>query len=325
MTRPVILCTLPMSAAGAAIVAPVADIVVVPDQKAQTLYAMINDADILLVRTHLPHDLFDRPNRLIGVVRNGTGLDMIPVESATAHGIPVANVPGANAQSVAEYCIGSFLMLARRFDAMDRDLRGKDWATARAHSAGTNELAGKTVGIVGMGTIGAALAKACHYGFGMRVLAYQPSARQLPDFVERADLDDLLAASDYVSLNCPLTSQTKHLMNEARLRRMKPTAVLVNAARGEVVDEAALARALRERWIKGAAIDVYSEQPLRRDHPLLQVDNAILTPHVAALTAESFDKMSTGAARQILQLLDGVPPDHLVNPEVWPRRRQPEQ
>lgn len=310
-----------MSPAGEDIVRPLADIVIAPDPSADTLRRAIGDADILLVRNQLPADIFERPNRLVGVVRNGTGLDFIPVDSATAQGIPVANVPGANAQAVAEYCIGALLALARRFGPMDRDLRDRDWTTARAHSADTIELAGKTIGIVGLGNVGAALARICHHGFGMRVLAVQPAGHPVPDFAQRVDLDHLLAASDFVSLNCPLTAETRHLIDEPRLRRMKPGAMLVNAARGEIVDEAALARALGERWIGGAAIDVYREQPLRRDHPLLGVDNALLTPHAASLTRESYDKMSVGAARQIVQLIEGVHPDHLVNPEAWPRRR----
>ncbi|WP_420994775.1 hydroxyacid dehydrogenase [Cupriavidus sp. 30B13] len=317
MTRPVILCTLPMHASGAALLAPVAELVVAPDTGADTLRRMVRDADYLLVRSHLPADLFDGAPRLKGVVRNGTGLDMIPVEAATALGIPVANVPGANAQAVAEYCIGAFLALARRFGAMDAALRGAGWAEARALSAPTVELAGKTAGIVGLGNIGGRLARICAEAFGMTVLASQPGEASLPAFATRATLDDLLRQSDFVSLNCPLTPQTHHLLDEARLRAMKPTAFLVNAARGEVVDEAALARALGERWIAGAALDVFARQPLARAHPLLALDNVILTPHAASLTQESSEKMSTGAARQLLQLMAGERPEFLVNPQAW--------
>jgi D-3-phosphoglycerate dehydrogenase / 2-oxoglutarate reductase len=322
MNKPTVLCTLPMDPAGAAIVAPVATISVAPDVSPETLRQLIADADILVVRNHLPADIFERPNRLLGVVRHGVGVDMIPVESATAHGIPVANVPGSNSQAVVEYCLGTFLLLARRFHAMDRALRGTGWNEARAISNATVELAGKTAGIVGLGNIGAALARACKHGLGMRVLGFQPARDKIPDFVEAVDLDTLIANSDFISLNCPLTAETRHLINEARLRAMKPSAVLVNASRGAVVDEAALARALAGNWIAGAALDVYAEQPLRRDHPLLALDNAVLTPHAAALTRESSAKMGIGAARQVVQLLQGQRPDHLVNPEVWGRYEQ---
>jgi D-3-phosphoglycerate dehydrogenase / 2-oxoglutarate reductase len=323
MRKITVLCTLPMDPAGAAMLAPAADIVVAPDQSAESLYRTIGLADILVVRSQLPADLFDRPNRLVGVVRHGTGLDLIPVESATAHGIPVANVPGANAQAVVEYCIGSFLALARGFERMDRTLRGDGWGRARGMTGAATELGGKTVGIVGLGAIGAALARVCKEGFGMRVLGYQRHADRMPAFVEAVSLDSLFAQSDFISLNCPLTEDTRHLVNAARLRSMKPDAVIVNAARGAVIDEMALAQALRERWIKAAAVDVFCEQPLRADHPFLALDNILLTPHAAALTRESSEKMGVGAARQILLLLNGERPEFLVNPKVWERRRRP--
>ena len=323
MKKITVLCTLPMDPAGAAMLESVANIVVAPNQSADSLYKSIGQADILVVRSQLPADLFDRPNHLLGVVRHGTGLDLIPVESATAHHIPVANVPGANAQAVVEYCVGSFLALARRFALMDATLRSDGWAAARSLTNSHTELAGKTVGIIGLGTIGAALARVCKEAFGMRVLGYQRNAGNLPSFVEAADLDTLFTQSDFISLNCPLTDATRHLVNTTRLRSMKKTAVIVNAARGAVIDETALGQALRERWIKAAAVDVFSEQPLPANHPFFLLDNIILTPHAAALTCESSEKMGVGAARQILQLLNGERPEFLVNPEAWERRRRP--
>jgi D-3-phosphoglycerate dehydrogenase len=324
LTRPrvKILCSIAMDPAGAAMLADVAEITSAADQSAASLYAAIGAADILVVRSQLPADLFDRPNRLACVVRHGTGLDLIPVESATAHGIPVANVPGANAQAVVEYCIGSFLALARRFETMDRTLRGEGWAAARKLTGATTELAGKTVGIVGLGTIGASLARLCADGFGMRVLGVKREGHDMPAGVEAVDIDALFERSDFVSLNCPLTAETRHLVDAQRLRRMKPDAVLVNAARGAIVDEAALARALREGWIKAAAVDVFAEQPLPQEHPFRALDNILLTPHAAALTRESSEKMGVGTARQILQLLAGERPSNLVNPQAWERRRR---
>jgi D-3-phosphoglycerate dehydrogenase len=318
-TKSTVLCTLPIDPAGVALLSPVANVIVASDERADTLRAAIAGVDALIVRTMLPSDLFDRPNRLLGVVRHGSGLDMIPVEAATAHGIAVANVPGANAQAVTEYCIASFLQLARRFDAMDRALRAGSWSAARALAGSATELAGKTAGIVGFGNIGSALARLCADGFGMRVVGYARRRETIPTFVEAVELDTLLASSDFVSLNCPLTPETTHLIDERRLRSMKPTAVLVNASRGPVVDEAALLRALEQRWIAGAALDVFDEQPLRTDHPFLGLDNVLLTPHAAALTQQSTRKMSVGAARQVVQLLAGERPEFLVNPSVWDR------
>ena len=317
-----VLCTLPMDPAGAAMLTSVADIVSAPDQSAESLYKSLGQADILVVRSQLPADLFDRPNRLIGVVRHGTGLDLIPVASATAHHIPVANVPGVNSQAVVEYCVASFLALARGFGRMDQTLRSDGWGNARALTGAATEIAGKTVGIVGLGAIGAALAQVCKVGFGMRVLGYQRNVATMPSFVEAVDLGTLFRESDFISLNCPLTDATRHLVNADRLRSMKKDAVIINAARGAVIDEAALAQALREGWIKGAAVDVFTEQPLARDHPFLSLENIILTPHAAALTRESSEKMGSGTARQILQLLNDERPEFLVNPEIWEHRRR---
>lgn len=314
-----ILCTLPMDPAGLALLDPAIEVVVAPEPDAETLYKMIGDADFLVVRNQLPADLFERPNRLLGVIRHGVGIDLIPVDSATVQAIPVANVPGSNARSVAEYCVGSFLSFARGIDHMGALLRSAGWGLARAQSAKAGELGGKTVGIIGLGAIGTSLAKICKYGFDMRILGFQRNPKNMPDFVESVDLDTLFSMSDFVSLNCPLTPETRHLVTADRLRRMKPNAVIVNAARGPVIDEQALLTALRENWIRGAALDVFSKQPLAADHPLLSLENVLLTPHVAGLTTESSQAMGVGTARQIMQLMAGERPEHLVNTEVWDR------
>ncbi len=315
--QPIVLCTLPINRAGVALLEKIARVIVAPDPSPGTLRRMIGDADVLLVRTQLPDDLFQQPNRLLGVVRHGTGLDFIPVRSATALGIPVANVPGANVRAVVEYCLASFLLLSRHFTDMNGKLHAEGWDAARAYSVADSELFGKTVGIVGMGMIGTALGQACHYGFGMHVITSHPHAKNIPAFAECVDLERLFARSDFISLNCSLNDTTRHLVNAERLALMKSGAIIVNASRGAVIDDEALIEVLRSRKIKGAALDVFVQQPLASDHPFLKLDNVILTPHAAALTQESTESMSVGAARQVLRLLAGERPEHLVNPEVW--------
>jgi D-3-phosphoglycerate dehydrogenase len=228
----------------------------------------------------------------------------------------VAYVPGANAQAVAEYVLGSLFELTRRFSRFDAALRTSGWAPARAAAHG-NEVAGKTVGIVGVGAIGRRVAAMCALGLRMNVLGYQPDASRFPADVKSAPLDVLLQESDFVTIHCPLTEATRHLIDARRLALMKPTALLVNAARGAIVDEQALVGALQARGIAGAALDVYAGQPLARDHPLLALDNVLLTPHVASLTHESIARMSVGSAQAILQLMRGQRPAYLANPEVW--------
>ena len=242
---------------------------------------------------------------------------MIPMEAATTQGIPVANVPAVNAEAVAEYCVSGMLLLIRRMHRLDRDLRATDWNTSRKVVDDATELCGRTVGIVGVGNVGRRVAEICHAGFRMRVLGNQRRLDALPDFVAGVDIDTLFRESDFIVLNCPLTPATNNLVNAARIATMKRTAFIINAARGQVIDEDALVAALRMRSIAGAVLDVYCEQPLRRDHPLLTLENVILTPHAAGLTQESMQRMSEGAAHEVVRLLAGERPVNLVNSEIW--------
>jgi D-3-phosphoglycerate dehydrogenase len=317
VARPRVLLTNPIDPLGEAILAPVAEIVHAPDAKPATLNALVRDADILMVRAFLPPDIFEQPNRLRGVVRHGVGLDMIPMESATAHGIPVANVPGSNAEAVAEYVLSGMLLIARRMQSMDRDLRAKDWPVARAHADSSTELLGRTLGIVGMGNVGRRVAEICTAAFRMKVLGTPTRSRPLPLYVEGADVERIFAESDFIVLSCPLNAATRGLVNAARIARMKPTAALVNVARGPVVDEGALAEALAAHRIRGAVLDVYEHQPLARDHPFLALDNVVLTPHAAGITDESMKRMSEGAAEEALRMIAFERPANLCNPEVW--------
>ena len=267
-------------------------------------------------------DAFEQPNRLRGVVRHGVGLDMIPMEAATAKGIPVANVPGSNAEAVAEFAVSGMLLIARQMHRIDRDLRDKDWPVARAHADSSTELFSRTLGIIGMGDVGRRAAEIGALGFRMRVLGTPSRRKAPPSYVESADVEAIFRESDFILLSCPLTAETKHLVNAVRLATMKPTAAIINAARGPVIDEMALVEVLAARRIRGAVLDVYGQQPLRRDHPLLTLDNVILSPHAAGLTDESVKRMSVGAAQEAVRLLAGEMPVSLCNPEVWERHLQ---
>jgi D-3-phosphoglycerate dehydrogenase len=314
--------TNPSVPVGENIIREVADLVTAPNANADTLRGLVGDCDVLIVRAKLPDDLFERPQRLKGVVRHGAGVDLIPMESATKLGIPVANVPGVNAQTVAEHVVTTMLMLARGTHRMDALVRTKGWDTARVISDSSLELSGKTVGIVGVGAIGKIVMRICHHGFGMKVVGYQRTADNLPKEVTGVPLDTLFSESDFVVLACPLTAETKGLASKARIASMKKDAVLVNVARGPVVDEAAITAALQARSIRGAALDVFDKQPLPMDHPLMQLDNVVITPHQAGLTVEAVERMSLGAAQETLRLLKGEKPLNFVNPEVWERRAQ---
>lgn len=297
------------------------DLVVASAPDPDTLRAEGRHADIIIVRAPLPADLFEAPARLRAAIRHGAGLDMIPVEAATQAGVLVANVPGVNAQTVAEHVLMVTLALQRRLRLVDRDLRRLGWTAGRAHADAGHDLAGRTLGIVGMGNVGRAVLRIARHGFGLDVLAATRSPASLPDGMRGVDLDTLMAQSDVVVLCCPLTAATRGMVSRQQIARMKSGAFLVNVARGPVVDETALVDALQSGAIAGAALDVFEHQPLAPDHPLLALDNVILTPHVAGISADSMERMGMGAAREAIRVLAGELPVNLCNPEVEARYR----
>lgn len=273
--------------AGEELLSKTTTIIRAPDSSPATLKRLAVDVDGILIRSKLPDDIFEAAPRVRAVVVHGTGTDLVPLESATAHGVMVANLPGINAQSVAEYCVMAMLMLGRGILPILDTLRTKNWDQARILGSGARELAALTLGIVGVGEIGSRLAKIARNGFGMKVLGRQRRLDRLPPEASAAPLDQLLRESDFVVLACPLTPQTKYLINEKTLGRMKPAAWLINVGRGPVVQEEALIDALRSKRIAGAMLDVYEHYRLEPGHPLFSFDNVILTPHLAAVTRES--------------------------------------
>jgi D-3-phosphoglycerate dehydrogenase len=287
-----------------------------PSADVDTLRQQARDVDGILIRSKLPEDIFDAAPRVRGVVVHGTGTDLVPIEAATAHGVMVANLPGINAQSVAEYCAMAMLLLARRILPILDTLRNRNWEQARLLGMHAHEITGLTLGIVGVGEIGSRLAKIARHGFGMRVLGHQRRLDRLPPEASPSPLNALLESSDFVVLATPLTPQTRHLINAKTLGMMKPTAWIINVGRGAVIQEAALIEALREKRIAGAMLDVYEHYRIEPGHPLFALDNVILTPHCAAVTKESRARASVAAADEMLRILRGERPRNLVNPEV---------
>jgi D-3-phosphoglycerate dehydrogenase len=320
MAAPIVALTNPIDARGEEILrAAGCEVRLGADQTPESLYRLCVDADAVIVRALLPPDIVARSPRLQCAVRHGVGVDMIPVEKCTEAGVIVANVPGANANAVAEFAVAQMLAACRHVEALDYKLRSEGWGPSRKTADGACELGGKTLGIVGVGSIGARLAEIARLGFGMRVLGYRRSRKELPAGVSYADLASLFAESDFAVLACPLTDETKGLVSADLLGRMKPTGWLINVSRGAVVDEPALVAALQECRIGGAALDVYTQQPLAQDHPLRLLDNAILTPHTAGLSVESMAAMSEIATLDVVRILRGEKPLNFINPEVWDR------
>jgi D-3-phosphoglycerate dehydrogenase len=291
---------------------------------AQAITAESAGAEIIVVRAPIPFGVASREPRLRALVRHGAGLDMINVDEATAAGVLVANVPGANALTVAEHVIWTAMALLRRQPQVTRDLYGSGWAAARSHADHGRELSGRTLGILGLGSVGKALARIAHRGFGMPVIAHTRSGSS-DDGVEAVSLQELLERSDILALCAPLTAETRGIVDAAVIARMKPGAILINVARGPLVVESALLKALTDGHLGGAALDVFDTQPLPADHPFMTLPNVILTPHMAGITEESMLRMGQGVVAEARRVLAGALPVNLANPAAVPdyRRRFP--
>ena len=283
------------------------------------LVELVKQADgILTCFSHVTSDVIraGANARLQVVGRYGIGVDNIDVEEATKCGIPVTYVPAYCLDEVTEQCLAFLLASARSICTYNSAVREGDWNLSR----GTPifRVRGKTLGILGFGKIGSTLAAKAS-GLGLRIIAYDPFEDLIkadPAGIESVSLEDLLAQSDYVSIHAPLIPQTRGLINEERLRLMKPTAFLINAARGAIIDMDDLARALRENWIAGAALDVFEPERLPADHPLLACPNLIATPHTAFYSEESVVDLEILAAENVAAILSGFRPASIVNPEV---------
>ena len=274
--------------------------------------------DELALHFHVDADLLQRSPNLLIVSSNGAGFDPVDVEACTEAGVLVVNQSGGNAHSVAEHVLGMMLTLSKRIIEADRTLRREPGVNRNA-LMGT-EAQGRTVGIVGIGNVGRRIAELCKGLLGMKVLAYDPylSREEIAARgAEKVELDELLRGSDYVSINCPLTRESRGMIGAREFSLMRKHAYFITTARGFVHDEAALEEALRNKRIAGAGLDVWSKEPPPPEHPLLQFDNVLASPHTAGVTREARENMGRIAAAQILDALDGKRPPRIINPEVW--------
>jgi len=286
------------------------DVVYAPDYVKQRpeLIAAVKDCDALIVRnlTQVNREVIDAAARMRVVGRLGVGLDNIDVAACEARGIKVIPASGANSLSVAEYVVGTAMLLLRTAYQSTGATAGGKWLKVELGRG--RETAGKTLGLIGFGGIGQLTAKLAQ-GLGMKVIAHDVAlAADAPVFkqtgVQSRTLDALLAEADVVSLHVPLLDSTRKLFNAANIAKMKPGAVLINTSRGGIVDEAATVAALKEGKLGGAAFDVFEKEPLP-DSPLFKdVPNLLLTPHIAGVTAESNDRVSNMIAREVIAFLE---------------------
>lgn len=289
-----------------------------------TLQREVVGADALVIRTAGVIDaaLLDAGRRLRVVGRHGVGYDQIDVDAATARGVQVVYTPGANTESVAEHVFALMIGLSKHFTRMIGELLAYNY-NARTSMVG-RDIAGKTLGIIGFGRIGRRVAAIGHLGFGMNVL-FNDIVDPPDEAVERChgqrvELGELLERSDYVTLHVPLDASTRQMINRQTLALMRPETILINTARGPVVDESAVAEALDARRLWGYGADVYTVEPPLPGHPLIGRPDVLLTPHSAAQTVESLTNMANTIAEEVIGVLNGVVPRYPVNDPIQVER-----
>ena len=318
-SRFVVCLTEPIHADGVAVLTRAAAVRYAANHDEAGLAEALAEADGLIIRVkgRVTESLLMRCPRLKVIARHGVGVDNVDVAAATRRRIPVCVTLGANTDAVAEHAFLLMLAVARRVVAVNAAVRRGAWEAHRETLyAG---LHGRTLGIVGMGRVGTRVVELAT-AFGMRRLGHDPALS--PEEIRRrgaepVGLTALLQAADVVTLHAPLTRETRHLVNRETLALMKPGAILVNTSRGGLIDDGALAEALRAGRLAGAGIDVTEPEPPTPDNPLLPLEQVLITPHVAAHTEDSMRRMAITAAKQVLMALHGRRPTMAINPNIW--------
>ena len=297
------------------------ELVVAEDPAPETVGPLMKDVQGLILRTgiKITRELIATADDLWIISRTGGGLDNVDVPAATHQQVIVTSNLGVNTSSVVEHALALMLALAKQLPTMDRAVRSENFSIRYQNLP--RDLQGKALGLLGFGRIGSEFARKCRQLFDMQIISHDPyigsSAKPSVDteveFVERREL---FSRSDVLSIHVPLTDETRHAIGARELAWMKPTALLINTARGPIVDEKALFNALQNNEIAGAGLDVFENEPVSENNPLLSLDNIILTPHSAALTRECVIRMAVEAARCVLAVFDNRVPSNVANPQV---------
>lgn len=293
----------------------------VPPPSREELLEAVKDADALYctLNERVDRELIDSAPRIRVVGTMSVGVDHIDVEYATSKGIYVVHTPGVLTETTADFAWALLMAAARRVVEADRMVREGRWTIPWAPTMMLgHDVHGKKLGIIGLGRIGAAVARRAN-GFNMEIMYYDVVRREDLERelgVRFTSLEELLREADFVSIHVPLTPETRRLIGERELRLMKPTAVLVNTARGPVVDEEALYRALKEGWIAAAGLDVFEVEPLPPDSPLTKLENVVLAPHIGSASHDTRNRMAEYAAEGVVKILRGEEPPNLYNRDV---------
>jgi glyoxylate reductase len=293
----------------------------------ELLLKKVKDVDGLLslLTEKIDKEVFDEAKKLKVVSNYAVGFNNIDVNEATKRGIYVTNTPGILTETTADCAFALLMASARRIVEADKNIRAREWIHAWGPKMFIGaDVHGKTLGIIGLGRIGTAMTRRAK-GFNMKVIYYDPCRREDLEKewgIGYTPLDELLATSDFVSVHVPLTEETYHLIGKEQFSKMKRTAYLINTSRGPVIDEKALYEALKNRTIAGAGIDVFENEPLDRNSPLIELDNIVMTPHIASASIETRTAMAVMAATNIVSVLLGKEPPNPVNPEVKAVRKK---
>ncbi len=296
----------------------VADVKRSENNHEQTLAREAENVDLIIVScfTKITATVLESAKNLKAVLKYGVGVDNIDLAAATQKGVLVVNCPEYGSDTIAEHAFALMICLAKKLLPVDALMREKGWLWPSPEFVGT-DLFSKTLGLIGFGRIGRVMANKA-LGFGMKLNIYDPyvSPDLARDFkAEFVSLDTLLQTSDVVTIHCILTSETENLVGAAELKKMKKTAFLIDVSRGAIIEEKALLTALQENWIAGAGLDVFAEEPLLPGHPLLALQNVILTPHLAWYTKEAAARLEQEILQQTLEILEGKTPQNIKNPE----------
>lgn len=282
------------------------------------------DALATLLSDKIDAEVYDSAPKLKIISQMAVGFDNIDVVEATKRGICVTNTPGVLTETTADFAWTLLMAVARRIVEADKYVRSGQWKVGwHPMMMQGRDIHGATLGIVGLGRIGCAIAKRAQ-GFDMKVLYYDVIRR--PDFekeynIKFAEMTQLFKEADFITINTPLSKETVHLVDEKKLKSMKKTAYLINNARGPIVDEKALYKALKEGWIAGAGLDVFEVEPTPIENPLLQLNNVVVAPHISSASYETRSRMAEMVAENLVAFFEGKKPPNLVNPEVMEAKK----
>lgn len=296
-----------------------AEVIIAPDTSEETAIRLLKDATGLILRatTQINAHVLEHAPQLKIIARTGVGVDNVDIDAASEKGIYVCNFPGMNNLTVAEHTVAQILALSKQVIHMHNSVISGNWN--ERFSTKQIEVANRTLGIIGMGQIGQLVAQKCSRGLGMEILAYDPYFKEefnVPSVSFADSLEEVFRFSDFISIHVPNLPETQGMVSEKLIAMMKKTAFIINTSRGAVIDEPALIKALQNKKIQGAALDVFLQEPLNRNSPLNTLDNVILSPHCAGSTWESNVRIAMGAAQAVLDVIEGKQPENIYNKDL---------